>query len=309
MSKTRKPKTGKRAESLNGAARFRPWWVPLLWVIAPVAAVLSFYIIPFGVTLVTSFTNTKPLRPMGDFNAFENYEKVLSSPKFWDAVLNSSIYALCVVPIMVILPLLLALLVKEHVPGIGFFRAIYYIPAISSLVVISIAWRYLLEADGPINALLKSMNVIQESIPFLSDRWLILFCAMLITLWQGMPYYMILYLSALANVDKSVYEAAEIDGAGPVRRFFTVTVPGVKIMMYLVGVLSTIGCLKVFTEVFLLGGPNSPTQTITMYIRSQLDVTYGHLGRADATSVFLFLFTLGFIILSQKIQRKAEEQP
>ena len=207
---------------------------------------------------------------------------------------------------MVLLPLLLALLVKSHVPGIGFFRALYYLPAISSLVVISLAWRYLLDQRGPINNLLSSWGF--DTIPFLSNQWLILFCAMIITLWQGLPYYMILYLSALANVDKSLYEAAEIDGAGPIRRFVTVTVPGVRVMMFLVATLTTIGCLKIFTEVYLLGGSASPTKTLTMYIRDRIvDPTFGSLGQGDAASVCLFLITFGFIIASQSLQRKAED--
>ena len=92
-----------------------------------------------------------------------------------------------------------------------------------------------------------------------------------------------------------------------VRRFLTVTVPGVRVMMYLVGVLSTIGSLKIFTEVYLLGGTNSPTQTLTMYIRNRImDPTFGSLGQGDAASVFLFLITFGFIIASQRLQNKAE---
>jgi putative transmembrane permease msmF len=179
-------------------------------------------------------------------------------------------------------------------------------PAISSLVVISLAWRYLLDQRGPINNLLSSWGF--DTIPFLSNQWLILFCAMIITLWQGLPYYMILYLSALANVDKSLYEAAEIDGAGPIRRFVTVTVPGVKVMMFLVATLTTIGCLKIFTEVYLLGGSASPTKTLTMYIRDRIvDPTFGSLGQGDAASVCLFLITFGFIIASQSLQRKAED--
>ena len=205
-----------------------------------------------------------------------------------------------------LLPLLLALLVKSHVPGIGFFRALYYLPAISSLVVISLAWRYLLDQRGPVNNMLASWGV--DPIPFLSNQWLILFCAMIITLWQGLPYYMILYLSALANVDKTLYEAAELDGAGPIRRFLTVTVPGVKVMMFLVATLTTIGCLKIFTEVYLLGGSASPTKTLTMYIRDRIvDPTFGSLGQGDAASVCLFLITFGFIIASQSLQRKAED--
>lgn len=306
----RTPKKKKRvAQRLNGAARFRKPWVPWLWVGLPIAAMLLFYIYPFINTIVTSFTHTRPLGSMGPFNGVKNYQYIFGDDVFWQAVGNSLIYALVVVPLMVFLPLLLALLVRTNVPGIGFFRAMFYIPAVCSLVVISIAWRFLLDQQGPINNFLRGIGLLENSIPFLSNRWLILFCAMLITLWQGLPYYMILYLSALVNIDDSLYEAAELDGAGPVRRFFTVTVPGVRIMMYLVGVLCLIGSLKIFTEVYLLGGDNSPTKTITMYIRDQIqDPTFGSLGRGTAASVFLFLITFGFILLSQRIQSKAENE-
>ena len=180
-----------QTRSLNGAARFRPGWVPWLWVTLPVLAVISFYIYPFITTVYVSFTKTKPMGRIGRFVGIDNFTAVLSDPEFWQSLTNSLIYAVCVVPLMVLLPLLLALLVKSHVPGIGFFRALYYLPAISSLVVISLAWRYLLDQRGPINNMLASWGL--DPIPFLSNQWLILFCAMIITLWQGLPYYMILY--------------------------------------------------------------------------------------------------------------------
>lgn len=298
----------KKKEYLNGAARFRPAWVPIVWIALPVLAVICFYIFPFFNTVYLSFTDTTPLQSPGPLVGFDNFRTVLSDPQFWSAVGNSVLYAVCVVPLMVFLPLLLALLVRDYVPGIGVFRCLYCIPALCSLVVISLAWTSLLQFDGSFNHFLMGIGLIDNPIPFLTNRWLLLFSAMLITLWQGLPYYMVLYLAALANTDKSVYEAAEVDGAGPVRRFFVVTVPSVRIMMYLVGVLCTIGCLKIFTEVYLLGGPNSPAKTITMYLREQTDVTYGNIGLGSAASVLLFLLTVGFIVASRKLNAKAEEQ-
>ena len=178
-----------KERSLNGAARFRPGWVPWLWVTLPVLAIISFYIYPFITTVYVSFTKTKPMGRIGRFVGIDNYAAVLGDAEFWEALRNSLIYAVCVVPLMVLLPLLLALLVKSHVPGIGFFRALYYLPAISSLVVISLAWRYLLDQRGPINNMLSSWGF--DTIPFLSNQWLILFCAMIITLWQGLPLSLI----------------------------------------------------------------------------------------------------------------------
>lgn len=297
--------------ALNGASRFRRWWVPFLWALPGLSVLAAFYLYPFCRTIYLSFTNADPITVSGEWVWFDNYLELISDSHFHTTVLNSTVYALVVVPLMVFFPLLLALLVKDHVPGIGFFRAMYYIPAVSSLVVVSLAWNAVLRDNGWINEALMRIGLINSSIPFLTGRWLLLLSAMLITLWQGLPYYMILYLTALANIDRSLYDAAEVDGAGIFRRFFTVTIPGVKNMMMLVGTLCTIGCLKIFTEVHLLsngsGGPTGDSATMTMYLRSTgLDPTYGNLGLGSAASVFLFCFTVIFIAISQYISNRKE---
>ncbi|OKL55074.1 ABC transporter permease [Bowdeniella nasicola] len=305
----RQPRRRREPDALNGASRFRRWSVPPLSVLLPVPVVVIFYIYPFISMIITSFTNTRPLRTRGEWVNWENYQTIITEPRFRDAAKHSLIYAVCVVPLMVLLPLLLALLVRDKVSGIGFFRAAYYVPAICSIVVTALSWRSLLQEQGPVNNWLRSIGLIDGAIPFLSHPMWILVCAMIITLWTGLPYYMIMYLTALKNVDRSLYEAVEIDGAGAIRRFFTITVPGVRVMMYLVGVLTTINSLKIFTEVFLIGGANSPVETVTMYIRSRIqDPLYGSLGEGTADSVLLFIMTFGFIMLSNRLQAKAEEQ-
>ena len=298
-------------EVLNGAARYRAWWVPWLWVVAPVAVVAMFYLFPFLNTFFLSFTDASPLSGQGDFVGLQNYRDLLSDPVFWNAVLNSVVYAAIVVPLMVVLPLLIALLVRDKVPGIGLFRSLYYVPAIASLVVISLAWSAILKDQGMVNVTLMEMGLIDQPISFLTGRWTLLLCAMAVTLWSGIPYYMIMYLAALANLDRSLYDAAAVDGAGPVRTFLTVTVPGVRTMMTLVAVLVTIGCLKIFTEVHLLsngtGGIGGESQTLTMYIRAVgLDPTYGSLGMGSAGAVALFVMTIGFLIASQRLNANSE---
>lgn len=303
----------RRGQVLNGAARFRKWWVPWLWMALPLGAVLAFYIFPFGNTVVLSLTNAKPLGG-GTFVGLENYISLATDQTFLNALLNSLLYVVCVVPLMTFIPLLLACLVRDKIPGIGLFRSLYYLPAISSVVVVSLSWSFLLKDNGIVNEALTSMGLLKESVPFLTDRWLLLGSAMVLTLWKGLPYYMILYLSALANVDKSQYEAAEMDGANAVQRFWGVTVPGVRIMMYLVAVLSAIGSMKVFTEVYLLsngtGGIAGESSTLAMYIRDVgvADSTYGSLGMASAASVVLFVLTLGLMVASRRLNRKVEEQ-
>src|SRR5699024_10928982 len=126
--------------------------------------------------------------------------------------------------------------------------------------------------------------------------------------------FMILYLSAVADVDNSLHEAAEMDGAGAVRRFWTVTVPGVRVMMFLVAVLAAINAMKVFSEVFLLsngsGGIGGRASTLAMYIREVgiADSTYGSIGQGSAASVVLFLLTFGLSVASRRFSSQLEQQ-
>ncbi|MFC8302584.1 carbohydrate ABC transporter permease [Specibacter sp. NPDC057265] len=310
-ARKRRPRAGDAARA-GGAALYRRWWVPLLWVAPAVVAVVTFGIYPFLNTILLSFTNAKPMGGAVRFVGWDNYATLLTDSAFWQSTANSLLYLVCVVPLMMLLPLLLAVLVSKQVRGIGFFRSAYYLPAVCSTVVVGLAWQMLLASDGQINTILTQLRVVQEALPFLSDRWLILFSAMVLTLWKGLGYYMVLYMAALANVEPALHEAAQTDGAGALRRFWHITLPGVRVMMYLVGVLSAIGALRVFTEIYVLGGdkggPGGLSATLPFYIRSVgLDPLAGNLGVGGAASVALFLLTFGFILLSQKLSAKSEE--
>lgn len=291
---------------------YRPWWVPFIWVGPAVIAVATFAIVPFVNTVALSMTNAKPLGGPVESVGFNNYTFILTSPEFWQATTNGLLYAVVAVPFLVLLPLILAVLVFKKIPFIGFFRSAFYIPAVASTVVVSLAWQFLLRSDGLVNSVLSQMNLVQEAIPFLSDRWALMFSAIALTVWKGLGYYMVLYIAALGNIDQSLYEAAETDGASALRRFWHVTLPGTRVMMYLVGVLSAIGSLRVFSEIYVLGGPTGgiggQNQTLPFYIRDVGLSADGNLGIGSAASVFLFVLTLGLILLSQRLNSKAEAQ-
>lgn len=313
-ARQRRPQMSSRrlATVRQGAALYRRWWVPYLWVLPAVAAVVAFSIYPFGNTIVMSFTNARPLGGDVNFVGLDNYVTMFTDPEFWRSTGNSILYMLVVVPLLTFFSLVLAVLVVKRIPGIGFFRSVYYLPAVASTVVVGLAWQMLLKDDGTINSILKSLHIVQNGIPFLSNEWLVLASAMGLTIWKGLGYYMVLYIAALANIDSSLYEAAETDGAGALRRFWHITVPGVRVMMYLVAALTAIGSLRVFTEIYLLGGanggPGGLSATIPFYIRQVgLDPSYGNLGLGSAASIALFVLTFGLIIASQRLNRKADE--
>lgn len=290
---------------------YRRWWLPWLWTAPAIACAVIFGVFPFLNTMLLSFTNAKPLGGAYRFVGLDNYTRMLDDSDFWLATRNSILYALIVVPLMVLLPLLLAVLVEKNLPGIGFFRSAFYTPVLASSVVVGLSWQWLLADDGLVNTWLQKAHLIRSAVPFLSDSWLILLSAMGLTLWKGLGWYMVFYLAALGNVPKELHEAAAMDGAGAARRFWHITVPGVRQAMMLVGTLTGIGSLRVFTEIYMLGsatgGPGGADRTLPFYIRDVgLDPITGNAGYGSAVSVALFLLTLGLTLLAQRLTKEDE---
>ncbi len=215
---------------------------------------------------------------------------------------NSLLYVVCVVPVMVVAPLVLAALVNGSTRILGFFRTAYYLPVIMSSVVVGLIWTNLLDQRGLVNELLRWLNLVDEPIGFLSDRWLTLFSAMLVTIWSGLGYYMVIYLAAMANIDQDLYDAASMDGAGPIRRFLHVTAPGVRSTSALIGLFSSVAAFRVFGEVYVLtggtGGLGGQNVTVTMLIQQEGTGLQAETGYAGAISVVMFV-VLGLLLAGQ----------
>ncbi|WP_067195708.1 carbohydrate ABC transporter permease [Microbacterium sp. XT11] len=271
------------------------WYTPYLLVLPAVVWVFVFALWPFLNTVVLAFTDARPLRP-AEFVGLANFAKLFEDERFGYALTTSLVYVVVCVPLLTFLPLLLALLVHTKIPAIGFFRTTFYFPVIASAVVVAIVWEFLFSGSGTINSALKFFGVVDRPIEFLSDRWLLIGCAIGLTVWKGLGYYMVVYLAALGNVGRELHEAAAMDGAGRLRRFWSVTVPGVRGPMMLVSVLVCVGAMRVFTELYVLsngsGGPGGRAMSMVMLIQSMGKGLNGQVGYASAISLVLFLLTL-----------------
>lgn len=269
------------------------WFTPWLLVAPAVIWVLVFGIWPFVNTVILSFTNARPLRG-GQFIGMQNYGRMFSDEQFGYALTTSFIYMIVCIPLLTILPLLLALLVEKTIPGITFFRTFYF-PVIASVVVVALIWTWLFDTKGLINGALEAMGVADNPVPFLVDRWWLLACAILLTVWKGLGYYMVVYLAALGNSNKELHEAAALDGAGTFQRFLTVTVPAVRGAMVLIMALVAVSAIRVFTELHVLsngsGGPGGQSMSIVMLVKMVGSGLNGNIGYASALSVVLFLIT------------------
>lgn len=261
-------------------------------------------------TFRLAFTDSTLLKP-GKFVGFQNFIDLFHDEYFLTALLNSSLYVVCVVPFMVILPLILANLVKGNGRIMGFFRTAFYMPVVMSAVVVGMIWTNLLDSQGLINSILKGAGIIDEAIPFLTNRWGILFSSMFVTIWLGLGYYMVIYLTALANIDESLYEAAALDGAGPVRQFISVTMPGVRSTMVLIMMLSTISAFRVFNEVYVLtngtAGPGGMDMTMSMLIKNEGTGIQARTGYASAISLVVLVIVGTLLIIQQIIQKRGED--
>ncbi|WP_338101476.1 sugar ABC transporter permease [Microbacterium azadirachtae] len=279
----------------RGPIRSHRWFTPWLLVGPAVLWVLVFSLWPFLNTVVLSFTNARPLREP-QFVGFDQYVKLLGDEQFRYALLTCVIYVVVCVPLLTILPLLLALLVEKKIPGITLFRTTFYFPVIASVVVVALIWSWLFDSKGIINQALQFMGVVDKPVAFLVDRWWLLACAILLTVWKGVGYYMVVYLAALGNVGKDLHEAAMLDGANAFQRFVNVTIPGVRGAMLLISVLIAVSAMRVFAELDVLshgtGGPGGYDMSIVMLIRQAGSGLTGNLGYAAAVSVALFLLTL-----------------
>ncbi|MCJ1708762.1 carbohydrate ABC transporter permease [Microbacterium sp. VKM Ac-2923] len=284
-------------------------WAATPWLfLAPALLVIVCFIVgPFFSTLQLAFTDALLLRP-GTFVGLANFERMFSDARFGTALFNSTLYMVVVVPFMVFLPLVLAALVAGAGKFLGFFRTAAYLPVIMSPVIVGLIWTNLLSRQGLVNEVFATLGTITEPIPFLTDRWLLIFSAMFVTIWMGMGYYMVIYLAALANIDPTLYDAAAMDGAGRIRTFFSVTIPGVRNTMGLIGILSSVAAFRVFGEVYVLtggtGGVGGTALTMTMLIQREGTGLQAQTGYAAAISLVMFVVLGALLVLQLVIQQR-----
>ena len=252
-------------------------------------------LIPAAMALVMSFSQagldvSEPLRFVG----LANIRRLLADPMFFRVTGTTFLYLLGVVPPIVIGALALAVLVNRQLPGIHWFRAALYTPVLVSIVVAAIAFRWIYAENGLINGWLTALfGGSFDPIGFLTSPLLALPSVMLVTLWKGLGYYMVIFLAGLQGISPDLYEAAALDGSEGLRKHLDITLPLLRPYITLVAVISAIAATKVFEEVYLMtqGGPADSTRTLVYYVYDQafaeLEISY-----ACTIGLALFLIVL-----------------
>lgn len=241
------------------------------------------------------------------WGGFSNYQRLWMDKVFWTALKNNFFYLLIQVPVMLVLALVLAsLLNKKDLKWKGFFRTAIFLPCCTALVSYSIIFKTLFAYDGYINTILLNMGLISSRINWLGQVGTAKIIIILALIWRWTGYNMVFYLAGLQNIDESLYEAARIDGAGPVKAFFKITVPLLRPTILLTTIMSINGTLQLFDESVNLtgGGPANSTLTMSHYIYKASFEYNPQFGYAAAMSYVIFILVAILSFLQMKVGDK-----
>jgi ABC-type sugar transport system permease subunit len=239
---------------------------------------------------------------------FRNYASIVNDPVFWESIGNTLEFAVSQVGIGIVVVLMVAALFNGYLFGGPLMRTIIYLPQAASYVVVALIWTMLLDpAVGPINQAITGMN--GNPIYFLSDPNWAMPSIVVVSLWRNLGYFMIIVLAALKSVPAELLEAAKIDGAGPVRRFFSVSLPTIKGVVSFVVITWFLGALQMFTQSYVMttGGPVNATRTI-VYLMYDDAFTNLEIGKACAMAVMLFLLVVVMSFVLRLVFRPAEDR-
>lgn len=267
---------------------------------------ISFYVLPIIMSFVLSFTKYNIMKPPV-FVGLKNYMKLFRDETFIQSVKNTMIFTLGVVPIQTIGAMLMASWLKawKTNPLARFVQSVMFIPVISSMILVSIVWRILLNGDGsPLNYIVSFFG---QRPDWLGNTDLVLFTLMGIFIWKNIGYFMVLYMAGLMDIPKAYYEASTIDGANKFQQFIYITIPQLKNTSVLVVFLGIIWSFQIFDLVYTLtgGGPGNATMTMTVHIYN-LNFKQFNTGYAMAVANVLFLINV-LLTMAQKRFIKSED--
>ena len=271
--------------------RYYGKYAPYLFLLPAAIVLVIFFFIPFFQTITLSLIDYSNSIYNAQFAGLDNYIKLFHSPIFYKVLLNTFIYLIVAVPILAIVPLFLAILLNRQIRGLTTYKILIYLPVIVSIVVAAIAFKWLYADEGILNFIVTSFGL--EKIGWLTDPKWALYSVIIVTIWKGIGYYMMIYLAALMSVPKELYEACEIDGAGFFTKHLTVTIPHIMPTIALVTTISAISAMKVFAEIYVMtkGGPLNSSKTIVYYIYERAFENLD-LGFASAMAVVLLVIVL-----------------
>lgn len=263
-----------------------------------------FVLIPVSVSLLLCFMDWDGFSPM-KFAGIKNFISIFRDSVFRQAIRLTLVYAVSCVFITAIASLLLATLLNRQFKARNFFRSMLYFPNVASVVSIAVVWRLLFMRDfGPINEFLRFIGIANPPGWFSTTRYA-LPAVIVVSIWKGMGYYMIIYLAALQNIPRELYEAASIDGASAFQAFRRITFPLLSPATFFVVLMLTMNSFKSFDLIFALteGGPGTATTLISNYIYNKAFIAFNY-GQTSAAAMILFVIIAVFTTIQFRLEKK-----
>ena len=272
-------------------------WKTLLF--PAVFGTLIFIVIPVIFSFCLSFCDWDLLSPVR-FAGIEKYKAILTSPSFFTVLKNTFIFAVSTAVISIIIPLVLAAVLNSKIRGSEFFKAAYFLPFITPMIVIAIVWEWIFDPNtGLLNCILKT------HINWLYDTHTAMIALIIVSSWKLIGYNMVIFLSGFSAINQNVFEAAKIDGANPLQTFWEVTLPLLSPTIFFVLVITTISSFQVFDLIYLMtqGGPLDSTNVLVFWIYKNA-FEFFNIGEASAGAYVLFVIIFVLTAVQWNIRKK-----
>ncbi len=269
---------------------------------------MVFTLLPFVFSVVISFSNWDYTQGFGAirFNGGKNYLEIWRDTWFLDSLKNTIFYVAGTVPLTIALAVVLATVIERAVAAKDLAKLLLFLPYISNIVAVSIVWTVLLAPSGPIAKFALGFGL--KMPVWLADPKWVMTAIVMMSVWLGIGYAIMIYSAALGGIPAELYESAEIDGAGAVQKFFRITLPMLSHTTFFLTITLIVAGFKVFGQIFTMtqGGPGSSSHVLVYYIYTAA-FRFFRMGYASTISVVLFLFLFGITVLQWRGQRKKED--
>ena len=312
-----KERSDKKSIDLKTVNKRHSFWKVMLLLSPALIVVFVFTILPFLAASTDAFQTTKPHKPLERVASMQQFTNMMKDPAFHDALFNSFTYAIISIPIIMILSLIISSAVSNVLRKRlrGFWQTLFFLPYVTSAIAIGLAFAFLFDADtGLLN------KIIGHKVPWLVDPngHSALGAMLIYGVWRGLAFNILIFTTAMLSVDKKLYKAASIDGAGPIRQFFSITLPSIKRTTSFLLTMGIIGAIKVFPLSLFKNNPQAAMDnhgaTLLIYIYAKLQVNHNYMlaGAASITLVFISIifatFVKGGINVTIKVTNKWKER-
>lgn len=277
----------------------RDWFAAFAFLLPNLISIGLFTLIPVVAGFFLSFTSWDMLSDP-EWVGLKNYQDILKDRQFWNALRNTSIYTLIVIPGGLAVSMLLALALNSKIKGTAIYQAIFFLPYVSSTVAIALVWKWIYHPDyGVLNSMLRAVGL--PGVDWLTNPSMALVSVAIVQIWQTAGYNMVLLLAGLRAIPKDYYEAARIDGASPWTIFWSITVPLLMPTIFFVTTISIIASFQVFNLIFVMtgGGPGNATKVFVFYVWEN-GFNFFKMGYASALAYILFVIILAITLIQAR---------